>query len=41
MYLDNDYKYYNFKFEEKPASSLLTTNTLFLSKKERKVWFCR
>lgn len=35
-YVDNEYKYYNFKFEEKKASDLLTSNTLFLSKKDGK-----
>lgn len=33
------YKYYNFKFEEKEASSILTNNTLFLSKKDGKYGF--
>lgn len=32
----DDYKYYNFKFEEKQAKDILTTNTLFLSKKDGK-----
>lgn len=31
-----EYKYYNFKFEEKTAQSLLTTNTLYLSKQDGK-----
>lgn len=31
-----EYKYYNFKFEEKKNTELLTTNTLFLSKKDGK-----
>lgn len=35
-YIDNEYKYYNFKFEEKKSSDLLTENTLFLSKKDGK-----
>lgn len=35
-YVDNEYKYYNFKFEEKKSSDLLTTNNLFLSKKDGK-----
>ena len=35
-YVNNEYKYYNFKFEEKNASDLLTTNSLFLSKKDGK-----
>ncbi len=34
--VDNDYKYYNFKFEEKSNIDLLTTNTIFLSKKDGK-----
>ena len=33
---NNEYKYYNFKLEEKKSSDLLTTNTLFLSKKDDK-----
>ena len=39
IYTNNDYKYYNFKFEEKPSNTLLTTNTLFLSKKDGKYGF--
>ena len=39
VHTDNDYKYYNFKFEEKSASGVLTTNTLFLSKKDGKYGF--
>jgi len=35
-YIDNEYKYYNFKFEEKKSSDILTSNTLFLSKKDGK-----
>lgn len=35
-YVDNEYKYYNFKFEEKNTGDLLTANTLFLSKKDGK-----
>lgn len=35
-YVNNEYKYYNFKFEEKNASDLLTSNSLFLSKKDGK-----
>ena len=31
-----EYKYYNFKFEEKEAKDILTSNTLFLSKKDGK-----
>ena len=33
---DDDYKYYNFKFEEKKAQELLTANTLFLVKENGK-----
>lgn len=36
VYTNDDYKYYNFKFEEKPSASFLTSNTLFLSKKDGK-----
>ena len=39
MYAADDYKYYNFKFEEKASSSLLTGNNLFLSKKDGKYGF--
>lgn len=35
-YVNGEYKYYNFKFEEKKSSDLLTANTLFLSKKDGK-----
>lgn len=35
-YINNEYKYYNFKFEEKDSADLLTANTLFLSKKDGK-----
>lgn len=35
-YVDNEYKYYNFKLEEKNSYDLLTSNTLFLSKKDGK-----
>lgn len=38
-YTDEKYKYYNFKFEEKEASFFLTTNNLFLSKKDGKYGF--
>lgn len=31
-----EYKYYNFKFEEKKTSDILVSNTLFLSKKDGK-----
>lgn len=34
--IDSDYKYYNFKFEEKKNTEILTNNTLFLSKKNGK-----
>ena len=36
VYANNEYKYYNFKLEEKKSSDLLTANTLFLSKKDGK-----
>lgn len=36
VYTDNEYKYYNFKLEEKNSYDLLTANTLFLSKKDGK-----
>lgn len=36
VYVNNEYKYYNFKFEEKNSSDLLTANSLFLSKKDGK-----
>lgn len=39
VYTDDTYKYYNFKFEEKSSSSILTTSTLFLSKKDGKYGF--
>lgn len=38
-YTNNEYKYYNFKFEEKSSSDLLTANTLYLSKKDGKYGF--
>lgn len=34
--VDDDYKYYNFKFEEKTSKELLVSNTLFLDKKDGK-----
>lgn len=34
--INSDYKYYNFKFEEKQAKDVLPSNTLFLSKKDGK-----
>lgn len=36
MRVGDEYKYYNFEFEEKPASTFLTLNTLFLSKQDGK-----
>ncbi len=36
---DEEYKYYNFKFEEKSETDILSSNTLFLSKKEGKYGF--
>ena len=36
---DNTYKYYNFKFVEKKSQEVLTTNTLFLDKKNEKYGF--
>ncbi len=36
IYSNNEYKYYNFKFEEKKATDLLAEHTLFLSKKDGK-----
>ena len=36
IYTNNEYKYYNFKFEEKQTKDILTTNTIFLSKKDGK-----
>ncbi len=36
VYEDDEYKYYNFKLEEKSSSDILTSNTLFLSKKDGK-----
>lgn len=32
----DDYKYYNFKLEEKPSTEILATNTIFLSKQNGK-----
>ena len=34
--VNDEYKYYNFNFEEKKPSEVLTSNTLFLSKKDGK-----
>lgn len=36
---NDEYKYYNFKFEEKVASQIFTNNALFLSKKDGKYGF--
>ena len=36
---DDEYKYYNYKFEEKKESDINTDNTLFLSKKDGKYGF--
>ena len=37
--IDGEYKYYNFKFEEKKISDILPNNTLLLSKKNGKYGF--
>ena len=37
--IDNDYKYYNFRFEEKTNKEVLSTNTIFLDKKDGKYGF--
>ena len=34
--IENEYKYYNFKFEEKNNTEILTNNKIFLSKKDGK-----
>ena len=39
VYTGNEYKYYNFKLEEKNSSEILTANTLYLSKKDGKYGF--
>lgn len=39
IYTGDNYKYYNFKFEEKSAAQILTENKLFLSKKDGKYGF--
>ncbi len=39
IYTGSEYKYYNFKFEEKQNTEILTQNTLFLSKKDGKYGF--
>lgn len=36
---NNEYKYYNFKLEEKNVADIFTSNTLFLSKKDGKYGF--
>lgn len=37
--IDDEYKYYNFKFEEKDVKDILSSNTLFVSKKDGKYGF--
>jgi len=37
--IDDEYKYYNFKFEEKDIKDVLSTNNLFVSKKDGKYGF--
>lgn len=37
--INDDYKYYNFKFEEKQEADIFSTRTLFLSKKDGKYGF--
>ena len=39
VYTNDNYKYYNFKFEEKNSSDVLTKNTIYLSKKNGKYGF--
>lgn len=39
MYTGSEYKYYNFKFEEKKNTEILSQSTLFLSKKDGKYGF--
>lgn len=39
IYADNEYRYYNFKFEEKQNTEILSHSTLFLSKKDGKYGF--
>lgn len=39
VYTEGEYKYYNFKFEEKQSQDLLTQSTLYLSKKDDKYGF--
>lgn len=36
IYQNSEYKYYNFKFEEKESKDILKTNTLYLSKQDGK-----
>ena len=38
---DDEYKYYNFRFEERDVKDILTNNTLFLDKKDNKYRICR
>jgi hypothetical protein len=37
--IGDEYKYYNFKFEEKDVTEILSSNTLFVSKKDDKYGF--
>ena len=37
--INDEYKYYNFKFEEKDVTEVLSSNTLFVSKKDDKYGF--
>lgn len=37
--IDNEYKYYNFKFEEKDVEDILSSNTLYVSKQDGKFGF--
>ena len=39
VWTEEGYKYYNFKFEEKNVSEILTENTIFVSKKDGKYGF--
>ena len=39
MRIGNEYKYYNFKLEEKDVKDVLSSNTLFVSKKDGKYGF--
>ena len=39
VYTDGEYKYYNFKFEEKQSQDVLTQCTLYLNKKDDKYGF--